>query len=333
MFLRALSKVRTPLVTARKGLARGAEASRATVGTVSAQAWPNAGKGRLLVGGVGAGAMGVLSYACAVASQQLDTDSEGKRGRSSIVCSMFEPPKTFPTFNGIVRKYTLPVVAICTTHVVVFALWRVPRLNQFMYKHFTCSLAGIRKGRLHTLITSVFSHQGGFHLIFNTIALSSISPILVQLTGGVEFMAFYLTTGILSSSVSVAFQGVRASLVRSVGSQLAKKTAAALTAQPALGASGAVFGCFAVSASLFPDNSFVLIFLPMFPIAASTLLPCMVLFDLAGTVYSFFKSSPLGHVAHLGGVACGVLYYQYRIRHLPAVRRIQALRHLRRPRW
>lgn len=235
-----------------------------------------------------------------------DTSTTSETNR--LCCSVFEVPK-IPSIDSIYKRYTKPVVVICAINVAVFAMWKIPRAQRFMSKHFMCSVSGVRKGRVHTLITSVFSHSGPFHLLFNCVAFTSISPVLVQILGATEFIGFYLTAGLLSSIAGLLFQALKAGMISSARTALAKKASQAILAQPGLGASGAVLGCFGVSAKLFPDVSFVFIFAPWFPISASTLLPCIIGMDSLGTLYSLFRNSPLAHAAHLGGVGVGCLYY------------------------
>lgn len=72
-----------------------------------------------------------------------------------------------------------------------------------------------------------------------------------------------------------------------------------------LGASGAVYACFALTALLHPDASAVLIFLPMVPIAMGTLLQLTMGLDMLGVVLGW---QALDHWGHLGGASFGVWY-------------------------
>mgnify|MGYP006129188803 CR=1 FL=1 len=49
-------------------------------------------------------------------------------------------------------------------NVAVFALWRTVD-NHWMRDHFTCSAAQVYNMRLHTLLTTAFSHRDFFHLV------------------------------------------------------------------------------------------------------------------------------------------------------------------------
>ena len=56
-------------------------------------------------------------------------------------------------------------------NVAVFAAWyeseRDYKLRKFMNNHFLLSNQGIKKGYLHTMVTSFFSHKDIWHLGFN----------------------------------------------------------------------------------------------------------------------------------------------------------------------
>lgn len=64
----------------------------------------------------------------------------------------------------------------------VYALWKITnpatRLH-FMYRHFTTTTMGLRQGRVHTLITSSFSHMGAVHLGLNMYPLVHFGSVLL----------------------------------------------------------------------------------------------------------------------------------------------------------
>jgi membrane associated rhomboid family serine protease len=63
---------------------------------------------------------------------------------------------------------------------------------------------------------------------------------------------------------------------------------------------------------MLPDARFGFIFLPgLVDFSAIQMLIGLVAFDVGGLIYSALRSSPLGHGAHLGGVATGLLYFEY----------------------
>ncbi|PRQ23189.1 putative peptidase S54, rhomboid domain-containing protein [Rosa chinensis] len=72
------------------------------------------------------------------------------------------------------------VLGLVVANVAVFLLWRIAD-PIFMYKNFTISLNNFTIGRLHTLITSAFSHVDIGHIISNMIGL-------LDFTFGLEFL-------------------------------------------------------------------------------------------------------------------------------------------------
>jgi len=177
-----------------------------------------------------------------------------------------------------------------------------------MEKWFTTSPEGVfLERRLYTLITSVFSHSTPLHLAFNCIAFISIAPMIVDVIGSERFVGFYLGAGILSGLIGHLLSVLVTWPVSHTACAIAFKT-------PSLGASGAVFALFAFSAMMFPDLRLSLIFLPTFTFSAKSGVAALVAFDTIGLIYSVFKQSPLGHGAHLGGVLCGYLYFEYLFR-------------------
>jgi len=209
------------------------------------------------------------------------------------------------SFHKWVQKQSPAVLQIITINTGVFLLWRVPALQTMMYRNFTCSFASLASGRLYTTVTSVFSHQGFFHFAFNMYALTSFAPVLVDVMGHNLFLQFYIGSGILSSFASCLLQGVQYSVRRS----------SHILSRPGLGASGAVFAMLAVWAKLFPELRLHIIFAPFISFKAGDLLPALVTFDVAGCLYGFIGNSPLGHGAHLGGLACGYWMFDYLSKH------------------
>eukprot|EP00808_Paulinella_micropora_P025582 g35268.t1 len=195
------------------------------------------------------------------------------------------------------KPWQLHVIAVI--NVALFLAWRVNSLHNFMIKHMMTSFDGTFGGGklFHTLLTANFSHMHGLHLAFNTLALYSVGPVVVSTVP--SFFAVYAGFGILTSTLANLMNGY---IVVPNRQAIARAT-------PSLGASGAIFALFAITAHLIPQAQFYFVFLPGVPIEAMQLLNGIAAFESLGVAYSVFASSPLGHSAHLAGIMLGTAFY------------------------
>ncbi|KAK9825451.1 hypothetical protein WJX81_001933 [Elliptochloris bilobata] len=184
------------------------------------------------------------------------------------------------------------VLSVIGVNTGVFLLWRVPLLRGFCNRYLMQALPP-QHTRPVTMLTSNFSHSSLLHLGINMLAFWGFGNAMAQELGAEQFLAFYVSAGMASSAASLLGrlrQGSRGGW--------------------SLGASGAVYACFAASAMLYPDRKAVLIFLPDVPIAMSTLLPCMMGLDALGAI---LRWRYLDHLGHLGGALFGVAYASFGI--------------------
>jgi membrane associated rhomboid family serine protease len=189
------------------------------------------------------------------------------------------------------------ILALAAVNVAVFAMWKTLPTH-LMMRHFTVSVSGLVKHkRLHTMLTSVFSHEGGWHLLFNTLIMVNLGTTLVQIMDEKTFLALYLGAGLFSGACGLAWHMA-----------IAKRWGPSSMHTAMLGGSGAVFAMFAITAALFPTQQFYIIFLPFWPIEAQDMIKFAVAFDVLGLGVSLYRGSPLGHAAHLGGVLCGTMF-------------------------
>lgn len=193
-------------------------------------------------------------------------------------------------------------------NVAIFGCWQIPRLMPFMMKWFTHNPAV--PGRSITMVTSVFSHQEGFHLALNMVGLYSFGMVIHQHMGREQFVASYLATGIGANVVSHV---------------LSLATRRFRPVMPGLGASGAIYGLLAGTAVLYPNSSVSLIFLPFIPIKMGYALPAMMGFDLAGVMLGWRR---FDHYAHLAGASIGLAYMTYGEKYLwrPLVQDVHQIR-------
>lgn len=166
-----------------------------------------------------------------------------------------------------------------------------------MINHFMLSSAGIlNEGRLHTLVTSAFSHSSLIHLGMNMAALLSFAPACILSLGTQRFTIMYAAATVLSSIAFVAYDVLlrpHLPAAARVGNGV-----------HSLGASGAVASTVAFSILSQPNARVQVAFVLSLP--AGRALLGLVLLDLANAVLGFM---PVGSASHLSGEAVGAVAY------------------------
>jgi membrane associated rhomboid family serine protease len=199
----------------------------------------------------------------------------------------------------------MAVHTIAALNVIVFLLWLGGAPPDLMAAHFLVSGPHLEAGHVWTLLTSVFSHYVGFHLLVNMVVLLSFGPPVERLLGTREFVAFYLIAGAVASMAHVL-----------VSHYLLDRPV------PALGASGALAAVLLFFALGFPKARVLLFFIIPLPALVAAL--AFVAIDLWGLWAQVEgQGLPIGHGAHLGGAAFGALYFAARGRALLHARRAE----------
>ncbi|NBC27711.1 MAG: rhomboid family intramembrane serine protease [Bacteroidetes bacterium] len=132
------------------------------------------------------------------------------------------------------------------------------------------------------LVTYMFLHGGGFHLIFNMLWLWWMGRMVEETVGPRTFSVLYFGAGIGGAVLQIAI-------------------AAAFGANIVIGASGAVLGIMVAFAYLFPTAPIMLLFLP--PIEARFFVAGWVALD----VLFLGAGDNVARIVHLGGAASGYL--------------------------
>lgn len=168
----------------------------------------------------------------------------------------------------------------------------------------------VMKGQIWRILTSAFCHDrhGLFHILFNMLGLIWFGIALEYMYGQREFLLFYLTAAILSG---LAYVGLDLWSGESV---------------PAIGASGAVMGVLMLYTCHYPNHTIRIWFL--FPIEMRWLVLLYVAFDLHPLLLQLAGDqvqTGVAHVAHLGGLAFGFIYWNQRLRLAPILDSVQKL--------
>nr|XP_010591278.1 presenilins-associated rhomboid-like protein, mitochondrial isoform X2 [Loxodonta africana] len=158
------------------------------------------------------------------------------------------------------------VTGIIAANVIVCCLWRVPSLQRTMVRYFTSNPAST-----------------------NMYVLWSFSSSIVNILGQEQFMAVYLSAGVISNFVSYMCK------------------VATGRYGPSLGASGAIMTVLAAVCTKIPEGRLAIILLPMFTFTAGNALKAIIAMDTAGLIlgWRFFD-----HAAHLGGALFGIQEFQ-----------------------
>lgn len=183
------------------------------------------------------------------------------------------------------EKVFVPLFAL---NLLVFGLWRVPRLQNFMVTYF-CSNPAARVV-CWPMFLSTFSHYSLFHILANMYVLHSFSSAAVLALGREQFLAVYLSAGVISSLSST--------IVKAVTS----------TAGMSIGASGAIMTILAYVCTQYPDTQLSILFLPWMTFSAGSAIKVIMGLDLAGIMLGW---KVFDHAAHLGGAVFGVFWAYY----------------------
>ncbi|KAK6153480.1 hypothetical protein DH2020_013119 [Rehmannia glutinosa] len=188
------------------------------------------------------------------------------------------------------------VMGLIVANAAVFILWRVAD-PQFMVNNFMISVDNFTSGRLHTLITSAFSHRDMWHLISNMVGLYFFGMSIGRTFGPEYLLKLYLSGAVVGSIFYLAYHGFIAPIF-----QKQQTFGIDPSKIPGLGASGAVNAIMLLDIFLFPSKTLYLDFI--IPVPAILLGIFIVGKDILRILEGDHEVSGS---AHLGGATVAAL--------------------------
>nr|AIY60679.1 rhomboid protein Illhe_PARL [Illicium henryi] len=183
------------------------------------------------------------------------------------------------------------VLGLITANVGVFILWRIAD-RKFMVENFMISVNNIMSGRLHTLVTSAFSHIELGHLVANMFGLYLFGNTIGNMFGPKFLLKLYLA-GAIGGSVFFVLHKL----------YMGKHDRNSWRA-PGLGASGAVNAIILLDIFLFPKAVHYVNFI--IPVPAIILGALLIGQDLWRATKG---DSNISGAAHLGGALVAAIAY------------------------
>ncbi|KAF3438051.1 hypothetical protein FNV43_RR20807 [Rhamnella rubrinervis] len=187
------------------------------------------------------------------------------------------------------------VLGLIIANVAVFLLWQIAD-PKFMMNNFTISLDNVKHGRLHTVITSAFSHKDTEHIFSNMLGLYFFGQSISRSFGPAFLLKLYLAGAI---GGSVFFLVHHAFLASQSKSQLLWKDP---SRTPGLGASGAVNAIMLLNIFLFPTSTIYFNF--FIPVPAMLMGIFLVGKDMLRIIQG---DTNISGSAHLGGAAVAAI--------------------------
>lgn len=188
------------------------------------------------------------------------------------------------------------VYGLIIVNAAVFMLWRYAD-RKFMMENFMVSLDNFKAGRVHTLITSAFSHIRFEHIISNMIGLYFFGTSIARAFGPEFLLKLYLAGALGGSVFYLVHHAFMASSSQGQGSWTMDPSRT-----PGLGASGAVNAIMLLNIFLFPKSTIYLEF--FIPVPAILLGVFLVGKD---TMRIIQGDSQISGSAHLGGAAVAAI--------------------------
>lgn len=136
---------------------------------------------------------------------------------------------------------------------------------------------------VYTILTSMYTHSGLSHLLFNIVVLIFIGPWFEQRIGTRPFILLYLISGLAGTLAFAAFNWNSGAIV--------------------VGASGAISGVLGGFARLYPRERMSIIFVPSVPVSITVVVIAYVFLQLI-----FVITTPDVSVeSHIAGLLAGML--------------------------
>ena len=161
--------------------------------------------------------------------------------------------------------------------------------------------------------TYMFLHANPMHLIFNSLPLIFLGPLLETFLGEKRFLFLYIVCGIGAALIHTGIYHIeltreveRLSLElppRAHWDRINNSTGCMV------GASGAIFGMLMACLMYFPEKELRIFFLP-FPIKIKYIVPLYALCELFMGIEKI-ENDNVAHFAHLGGMVFAYLIIKY----------------------
>lgn len=231
--------------------------------------------------------------------------------------------RSYSTFRPPGHSSRRVISLIIAANALVYGAWYYGEhtadkaLLRQLNDNFTLSLRNLKENRYYVLLTSAFSHMNFVHIAFNMLALSSFGQIISFMgVSGPQTLALCLTCGI-AGSVAWAYHHAFIKPDPPRSGLFSRQVVRMKDLDTALGASGLVMGAGTAAACLAPLTPTGLPFLPV-------RMPLWFFMAVYAAVDTYFldKGEIIGHAAHLGGAATGVVYYFLALRSYGGVWRL-----------
>lgn len=202
---------------------------------------------------------------------------------------------------GSKKKMTdLAVPLLVIVNVAIFYIYNNPPwpgTQAFFDANFVASRVAIKDYRLWTLVTSLFLHKDIVHLLISTLGLVSIGLMVEDLVGSKWFFEYFLISGFVGSMNHVMISPL-------VNQPLA----------PVYGSTAPLTAIMILAALIYRDKTVWLFkVIPLRPAWGGMIFLGL---DLLGMPFSDESvNSPIGHGAHIGAAAVGLIYYHKVLRH------------------
>ncbi len=192
-------------------------------------------------------------------------------------------------FFGSIKVNTI-LILINIAAFIIFSI--LIYMNQTLLDYIALKPSNILQGKyIWTFLTSMFMHAGFFHIFVNMLSLFFVGSLVERIIGPKRYLLFYLASGLFAGAVFVLSALIIPSEIDTF----------------AVGASGAIFALVGVLMVLTPNLPVYIMFIPI-PIKMKYAAPLML---AVLWLISFGLNLPIGNVAHLGGLAFGLLFGFY----------------------